>query len=57
MPLAAPGALPEVNKLLPMELDTVKSPLVVSCHTAVAMPAGVSEASAGGEIVQPVVNP
>jgi hypothetical protein len=36
-PDAAPGALPEVYRLLPIDPATVKSPAVASCHTAVAI--------------------
>ena len=38
-PLAAPGALPAVKSDLPIEPATVKSPAVMSCHTAEAITA------------------
>src|SRR5208282_2231329 len=36
-PLAAPGALRLVKRLLPIDADTVKSPEVVSCQRADAI--------------------
>lgn len=54
-PPAPPGAIPPTNKSLPMLPATVKSPLVVSCQTAVANPAAVNVDAAGGVIDQPVV--